>query len=35
MWWVDRESVQSYIAEMEALGPKKFDPRGLPQLASE
>ena len=29
MWWVDRESLREYVAEMEELGPKKFDPRGL------
>ena len=35
MWWVDRDSLRDYVVEMESLGPKKFDPRGLPQLASE
>lgn len=32
MWWIDRESLQAYVALMESLGEKRFDPRGLPQI---
>lgn len=32
MWWIDRDSLQAYVALMEALGEKRYDPRGLPQV---
>lgn len=28
MWWIDRDSLREYMATVEALGTKKFDPRG-------
>lgn len=31
-WWIDRDKLRSYLAAVEALGPKKYDPRGLPQI---
>lgn len=27
-WWIDRDKLKEYLDAMEALGPKKFDPRG-------
>jgi excisionase family DNA binding protein len=27
-WWIDRDMLKTYLDEMDALGPKKFDPRG-------
>jgi len=36
MWWVDRDSLQNYLASVQALGAKKFDPRGaLPETDRE
>lgn len=28
MWWIHKDSLQAYAAEMEALGNQRFDPRG-------
>lgn len=31
-WWIDRDKFRAYLAAAEALGTKKFDPRGaIPQ----
>jgi excisionase family DNA binding protein len=31
-WWIDRDKLRAYLATVEALGTKKFDPRGaIPQ----
>lgn len=27
-WWIDGDKLRAYLDAMEALGPKKFDPRG-------
>jgi excisionase family DNA binding protein len=27
-WWIDRDKLKEYLETMDALGPKKFDPRG-------
>ena len=27
-WWIDRDKLKEYLQAMDALGPKKFDPRG-------
>ena len=35
MWWIDRDSLQSYLAQMESLGSRKHDPRGQPVLETE
>ncbi len=35
MWWIDRDSLRAYVATVEALGTKKFDPRGAPELAKQ
>lgn len=32
-WWIDRDKLREYLATMEALGTKKYDPRGAPELA--
>ena len=35
-WWIDRDRLQAYLAVVEALGTKKFDPRGaIPQTKSQ
>lgn len=31
-WWIDRDRFRKYLAPVEALGAKKFDPRGAPEL---
>ncbi len=33
-WWIDRDQFRAYLAAMGALGPTKYDPRGLPQIES-
>lgn len=31
-WWIDRDKFRTYLAVVEELGTKKFDPRGaIPQ----
>ena len=35
MWWINRDSLQEYLATIEALGSKKHDPRGAPELTHE
>lgn len=31
-WWIDRDKFRAYLAAVEELGTKKFDPRGaIPQ----
>lgn len=31
-WWIDRDKFRAYLATVEELGTKKFDPRGaIPQ----
>ena len=32
-WWIDRDKLREYLATVEALGTKKYDPRGAPELA--
>lgn len=32
MWWINRDSLKEYLATIEALGPKKHDPRGVQEL---
>ena len=32
-WWIDRDKFRVYLAMIESLGPKKYDPRGAPELA--
>ncbi len=27
-WWIDRDKLKEYLETMDALGSKKFDPRG-------
>ena len=32
-WWIDRDKLREYLETVEALGTKKYDPRGTPELA--
>ena len=32
MWWINRDSLQEYLETIEALGPRKHDPRGVLEL---
>jgi hypothetical protein len=35
MWWIDRDSLQAYLALMESLGRRKHDPRGRQVIEAE
>lgn len=32
-WWINRDKLREYLATVEALGTRKYDPRGAPELA--
>lgn len=31
-WWIDRDKLRAYLEAVKALGSKKYDPQGLPQI---
>jgi excisionase family DNA binding protein len=34
-WWIDRDKLMQYVNTMNELGNRRFDPRGLPDVANE